>query len=363
MESARRSLIAISTAVAAFFSTTVDATDEVAVALTVGLPVVVAPATNPGSTAVIELGRRLFFDQRLSGNGQISCASCHIPEKAFSDGKAVAQGIDGRRGTRKTPSILNAGYNVAQFWDGRRTALEDQVLDPLFNPNEHGIDNADSLLRRIRQDKHYEPIVNKAFGAELANINTRMVSKALAAYVRSLTVGNSPVDRYLYAGEKNALSSDQLRGLELFRGSAQCTTCHPIGERSALLTDNDYHIMAVGFDRLVPKVAALARQAAQASPKELDHLILGDPDAAAAGRFIVTRDPQDIGKFKTPSLRNVALTAPYMHDGSVATLDDAVDHEIYYRGQAMGRPLMLTPIEKADLVSFLKALTSAEFPR
>lgn len=359
----RSNSIVIGIAVAAFCRVTIVAADGMPAATMVGLPTMVVPATNPGSLAVIDLGRRLFFDRSLSGNGQISCASCHIPENAFSDGKAVAQGIGGRQGTRNTPSILNAGYNAAQLWDGRRTTLEDQVLDPLFNPIEHGIDNAEGLLQRIRQDGHYEPIVKKAFGAELTDINTFMVSKALAAYVRSLTVGNSPVDRYLYAGEKTALSSDQLRGLELFRGSAQCTTCHPIGERSATLTDNDYHSMAVGFDRLAPKVAALARQAAQASPTELDRLILGDPDAAAAGRFIVTREPQDIGKFKTPSLRNVALTAPYMHDGSIATLEDAVNHEIYYRGQAMGRPLILTPIEKTYLVSFLKALTSAELPR
>jgi len=359
----RSNSIIIGIAVATFCRATAVAADGMPAASLVGLPAIVAPATNPASPVVIELGRRLFFDRRLSGNGQISCASCHIPEKAFSDGKAVAQGIDGRQGTRNTPSILNARYNAAQFWDGRRTTLEDQVLDPLFNPSEHGIDNAEDLLRRIRQGEHYAAIVKKAFGAELADINTLMVRKALAAYVRSLTVANSPVDRYLYAGEKTALSSDQLRGLELFRGSAQCTTCHPIGERSATLTDNDYHSMSIGFDRLAPKVAALARQAAQASPTELDHLILGEPDASAAGRFIVTREPQDIGKFKTPSLRNVALTAPYMHDGSIATLEDAVSHEIYYRGQSMGRPLILTPTEKTDLVAFLRALSSAEFPR
>ncbi len=358
-----RHSVYIAAAVATFCGTAGLAAEGIERTLPVGLPAMSFPTNNPGSPLAIELGRRLFFDPHLSGSEQISCASCHIPEKAFTDGKAVAQGIDGREGTRNTPTILNAGYNAAQFWDGRRVTLEEQVLDPFFNPKEHGVPDEADLLRRIRRDAAYLPMFTQAFGVESTEIKSTHVSRALAAYVRSLIVGNSPVDRYLYAGDKAALSADELRGLELFRGPAKCTTCHAIGERTALLTDNDYHSMAIGFDRLAPRLTSITRQAAKATPEELGRLILGDADAAAAGRFIVTLDPQDIGKFKTPSLRNVALTAPYMHDGSIATLEETVNHEIYYRGQAMGRPLILTPNEKADLVAFLKALTSVTLPR
>ena len=328
-----------------------------------GLPEMPVPEGSAINPSVLELGRHLFFDKQLSGDGQIACASCHIPEKAFTDGRPLAQGVGGRQGSRKTPSVINAGYNAAQFWDGRRVTLEEQVLDPFFNPNEHGIADKEELLRTIRQDAAYSPLFKKAFGIEAKGISTTHVSKALATFVRSLVAGDSPVDRYLYAGDKQALSPGQVRGLELFRGTAQCSTCHIIGEHAALLMDGDYHSMSIGFDELMPKIAELSQQAARATPEELDRLIISNPDAAALGRFMITLDPQDIGKFKTPSLRNVTLVAPYMHDGSVATLEEAVDREIYYRGQLMGRPLILTPSEKEDLIAFLKALSSTHLPR
>lgn len=360
MNASRVKSMGIAYAVVALFSgPSWPAGEDEQVAAPLGLPQLVTPESNPATPTGIELGRRLFFDERLSGSGRISCATCHVPEKAYSDGKVVAEGIYGRQGTRNTPSIVNAGYYATQFWDGRRVTLEDQVLDPLFNPNEHGLKDKDDLLTRIRRDSGYPMMFKQAYGTEIGMIQ---VSQALAAFVRSLVAADSPVDRYLYGADKAALSREQVRGLELFRGAAQCATCHPIGERTALLTDNAFHNMAVGLDRLLPKTAALARQAAGASPSELNRLILSDPDAAAAGRFIVTRDPQDIGKFKTPSLRNVELTAPYMHDGSIATLEDAVNHEIYYRGKAIGRPLILTPTERGELVAFLKGLTSPSMP-
>ena len=189
------------------------------------------------------------------------------------------------------------------------------------------------------------------------------VGLALAAYVRTLNAGNTPVDRYLYGGDKDALNPAQRRGLELFRGNAQCSTCHTIGEREALFTDHGYHSHSIGFAGIVEKLPKLTEKLAKSNSEERGQLVIADPDIAALGRFVVTLDPQDIGRFKTPSLRNVALTAPYMHDGSIATLDAAVTHEVYYRGRQMGRPLILTPSEKQDLIDFLQALTSPDRPR
>lgn len=325
-----------------------------------GLPAMIAPAGNPPTPAKIELGRKLFFDQRLSANGKVSCATCHIPGKVFTDDKPLAVGIEQRRGTRNTPTLINSGYNAAQFWDGRRASLEEQVLDPFVNPNEHGLPNQNELVRRIHTDKTYPSMFKKVFGDE-SSVTPAHVNQALASFARSLTAGDSPADRYLFGGDNAALSADQRRGLELFRGRAQCTACHTIGEHNALFTDHDYHSLSIGFDRLAPKLAGLTQRIAKTPRAELDQLILSDADVAALGRFVITLNPKDIGKFKTPSLRNVALTAPYMHDGSVMTLEGAVETEIYYRGLQANRPLILTPQEKLDLVEFLRALTSAPF--
>lgn len=187
------------------------------------------------------------------------------------------------------------------------------------------------------------------------------VAQAIAAYERTLVAGNSAFDRYHYGHDKTALDAAALRGLELFRGRAQCGQCHVIGETSALFTDQQFHTLGVGFkhleDRLVPEAIRFAKLTAA----ERQKLVTSDPASAELGRFSVTLNPADLGRFRTPSLRNVAETAPYMHDGSVATLEEAVDLEVYYRGVEAGHPLILTPSEKTDLVAFLKALTSPHF--
>ena len=327
-------------------------------AVVLGLPVARAldhPAIGPAETA---LGRKIFFDRTLSVDGAVSCAVCHRPELAFTDGRSKAVGADGRVGTRNTQSIANAGYNTTFFWDGRRATLEAQVIDAFFNPNEHGFADATDLLARIRIDPSYGILVRDAFGVPVSELQLAQVATALASFVRSITLANSPVDRYLFGGDAAALSAGELRGLELFRGRAQCNSCHHIGEHDALFTDHQYHSHAVGFDGLIPKLAALTQRLAAASDQERSRLVTTDPAVAALGHFVVTLDPKDIGRFKTPSLRNVALTAPYMHDGSIATLDAAVLNEIYYRGRAMGRPLIVTASEREDIVAFLRALTS-----
>jgi cytochrome c peroxidase len=318
---------------------------------------------EPPASNLIFLGRKLFFDTRLSADGSVSCATCHRPDAAFADGRTVAVGIEGRRGTRNTPSLLNAALHASQFWEGRRGSLEEQVLDPLVSPMEHGLPDYKALLDVLSKDAAYPREFRREFGPDAAGIALSQVASALAAFVRSLATGDSPAERYLYRDERDAMSEPGLRGLELFRGRAQCAACHTVGERNASLTDNGFHAVGTGLDRIAPKLGPLAIRVARMSNDEVDALIPGDPEVAALGRFLVTRDPADIGKFRTPSLRNVALTAPYMHDGSVATLEEAVERELYYRGRLQGRPLVLTPAEKEDLVAFLRSLTSSSLAR
>lgn len=320
-----------------------------------GLPIT-TPAENNAS--LIALGKSLFFDKRLSANGAISCASCHVPEKAFTDGLPVAKGIHGQRGTRNTPSLWNAAFSTSQFWDGRRSSLEQQATDPLLNPREHGLRSTQELLTVIRRDPHYPSFFKASFDVSDDAISSAHVATALASFERTLLSGNSPVDRFFYGREKTALTASAQRGLELFRGRAQCEKCHAMGEKSALFTDNQFHSLGVGFQRIEANLAASSTRAANASPAELDRLILEDRDTAELGHFVVTKQPSDIARFKTPSLRNVGLTAPYMHDGSVATLSEAVEREIYYRSLEINKPLIFTAQEKADLVAFLNALSS-----
>lgn len=328
-----------------------------------GLPPMVIPADNPSTHERIDLGRKLFADATLSADGTVGCATCHDPERAFTDGRKVALGIHGKPGTRNTPSLLNAGYNASQFWDGRRPTLESQVLEPFINPGEHALVRLADLSARVRAKRIYRALFASAFGAAAARIGPELIARVLAAYVRSLVTADSPADRFLFRGDRAALTGAAVHGLELFRGRAQCVSCHQIAERDALYTDGRFHSLAVGFEQLAPKLAAVAKQAADAPRDVMDRLIQTDPDVAALGRFNVTLEPGDLGRFKTPSLRNVALTGPYMHDGSIETLEDAVDYEIYYRSQAMGRPLVLTPAERKDLIAFLHGLTSSEWTR
>lgn len=314
-------------------------------------------------TARIELGRRLFFDKTLSADGTMSCASCHNPDKAFTDGRQLARGIGNQIGTRNTPTVLNAASNVFQFWDGRRKRLEDQVLDPFLNPGEHGIAGPGELVRLVRDKSDSRELITRAFGIAPDQLEAAHVAQALAAYIRTLDTTDSPFDRFLYAKQRDALAPHEVRGLELFRGRAQCASCHVIEEHSAPFADGEFHSLAIGFERIGARLPELAKRVAGASRAELDRMILSEPDVAALGRFAITLDPRDIGKFKTPSLRNVARTAPFMHDGSIATLEEAVEHEIYYRSQSLGRPLILTPTERAELIAFLRTLSGASNAR
>lgn len=325
-----------------------------------GLPPVSVPTDNRQTVEKIALGERLFHDTRLSADGQISCASCHKPELAFTDGLALAKGLGGQVGARNTPTILNAAYNTSQFWDGRRASLEDQARDPFLNPLEHGFSSEESVLLVVRSDDRYLRAFRKVFGVKADGIKLEHIAKAIASFERSLLSGDSPFDRYYYGGDKLALTPSAIRGLALFRGRAQCADCHTIGPDSATFTDDQFHRVNLGLDRVIAQLPALTKRVAGASSGEVDRLVISQPDIAALGRFVVTRRPSDIGRFKTPSLRNVALTAPYMHDGSAATLEDMVRIELYYRSLERNRPpLVLALDEQVDLVEFLKALTGS----
>ncbi|MDR0247870.1 MAG: cytochrome c family protein [Burkholderiales bacterium] len=330
-----------------------------------GLPTVVDPPDNPTTAAKASLGKTIFFDKRFSSDGKISCASCHQPELAFTDGKALAEGVGDRAGTRNTPTVLNSAFNTSLFWDGRRPSLEAQALDPMINPREHGLKDIEAILTIVRKDITYVKAFQEAFKIKPQNIRTEHVERALASFQRTLLAADSPFDRYMFQGDKNALSSSAERGLMLFKGPAQCVTCHIIGEKNAIFTDNQFHSLGVGLKNASEKMAVVTSRLVKAreNGQSLDEAVLSDEDTAELGLFAVTLNPADIGKFRTPSLRNVALTAPYMHDGSIATLEDAIEWETYYRTRSSGakdvvQPLVLTPGEKADLIEFLKELTS-----
>lgn len=325
-----------------------------------GLPSLGDRPPSSEDTALISLGRQLFFDKTLSADGTISCSSCHVPERAFADGRSLAQGIRRQQTTRNSPSLLNVRFNTSQFWDGRRGSLEEQALDPIFNPREHGLRDSDDLLQRIRESPRYVAGFKAAFRVDSKSIDERHVARALASFEKTLIAGDSPFDRYYYGAQSSSLSASAERGLRLFTGAAGCDACHTIGRAASLFTDQKFHSINIGTPKIAPRLADLTSRLVESRNRggRLDSEVLSDEDLSELGRFVVTLQPADIGKFKTPSLRNVALTAPYMHDGSIATLEEAVDRELYGRGADAGRALILTPAEKSDLITFLQALTS-----
>lgn len=346
-------------AVFLFFAANVMAQAQTANKM-LGLPPPATPPNNPSTPQKVALGKALFFDKRLSKDGKMSCATCHQPDKAFTDNLVVAKGLNGRLGVRNTPSLLNAVYAESLFWEGRRTSLETQAMDPFTNPIEHGMSGHTALLQVIQQSTDYRSLVKEAYGLPIKKMDTTHVANALASFQRSLVSGNSTFDRYQYGQDKSALSHSSLKGLDIFQNRAKCSSCHTIGQGSALFTDNAFHRLGIGNKKIESRLAELTAEFTANPSLSIDQAFLKRPELAELGRFLVTKNPNDIGRFKTPSLRNVALTAPYMHDGSVATLEEAVELEIYYRGIEANRPLVLTTQEKLDLLEFLKSLTSSE---
>jgi cytochrome c peroxidase len=335
-----------------------------------GLPPIPVPEDNPITEAKAELGEQLFKEKRFSADGSIACASCHKPELAFTDGRVIAEGIKGRIGTRHTPTVVNAVYYKTQFWDGRRQSLEKQALDPLVNPVEHGFSSHQSVLKVVRNDADYREQFQEVFGVATADITMDHVTMAIATFERTLVSGNSPFDRFRYGGEEDAISESAKRGLKVFRNQGRCVDCHTIEQNSATFTDNEFHNLGVGYDRIREDIFALVENFRKMREKgdeaDIDEAILTDKKISELGRFAVTLSTQDVGRFKTPTLRNVAVTAPYMHDGSEETLMEVV--EFYDKG-GNENPLLdggikeldLTEQEKKDLVAFMKTLTSPRF--
>ena len=263
------------------------------------------PENNPVTRESVQLGRKLFFDKRLSRDGTVSCATCHDPRHAFTDARKLAVGVDGRIGDRRVPRLVNRAYGKAFFWDGRVSQLEEQVVLPIVNPKEMDLD------------------LNQA--ATRAGLDALTLQRALASYVRTILSGNSPYDRYVQ-GDRDALTAEQKAGLQIFRGKAGCGSCH-LGPN---LTDEQFHNTGIGGGQ--------------------------EP-----GHFTTSRNPEHRGAFKTPSLREAARTPPYMHDGSLATLDEVIDY--YDKGGGANanldpeiRALRLSATEKKALAAFLHAL-------
>jgi len=287
------------------------------------------PKGNPTTPAKVELGKLLFFDPRLSGDNKMSCATCHLPDKAFGDGLAVGKGADGKHLERNTQTVFNVAYYSTLFWDGRADSLEQQALVPIQSPDEMNQD-LDALVRELAEIPQYDARFKEAFGGP---VNEQNIASSLAAFQRTLVTRNSPFDRYL-AGDKDALSRLAKKGLELFQGDAGCVRCH----NGPLLSDGKYYRLGV--------------------------------DRRDKGRGGVTKKRDDLYKFRTPSLRNVAQTGPYMHNGSLGTLFDVV--RFYYRDAPTRGPdgldLDIGPLlgqsfsEVDALVEFLKSL-SGEPPR
>jgi len=301
-----------------------------------GLPPIPIPPDNPPTEETIALGRRLYYDPGLSADGTVSCATCHAPDLSFRDGKALSNGVAGQLGSRRAPTVVNAAYNTLQFWDGRAPSLEKQAEGPLTNPVEMA-NTLEGVVNYVQSDPKYRALFARAWGTKEITID--LVTRSIGSFERTVVIGNSPFDRFYYRGDKKALSPAAQRGLKLFlnQKKGNCSVCHVIGKRYALFTDNKFHNVGVGADT--------------------------SGNFEDVGRYVQTKSASDMGAFKTPTLRNIAKTAPYMHDGSLATLKDVVDH---YVGGGTSNPHLdkeihalafLTFNERADLKAFLESLT------
>ncbi len=284
------------------------------------------PENNPLTPEKAELGKLLYFDKRLSKDGTVSCATCHDPKKGWTDQEQFSSGINGQKGDRNSPTVLNSAYMFFQFWDGRAKTLEDQAKGPVQNPIEMGSTH-EFCTSTIAGIQGYKPYFKAAFGSE--DVTMDKIAMAIASFERTVLSGNSPWDKYTQLKDESAMSESAKRGLQLFEGKARCTQCH-VG---FTLSDSLFHNLGVGMNKPNPDL----------------------------GRAKETKLEKDNGAFKTPTLRDLLRTAPYMHDGSVKTLEEVID--LYDRGgepnpwlDTKMKPLGLTKEEKADLLEFMKSL-------
>ncbi len=331
-----------------------------------GLPPLSIPKDNRQTADKIELGRLLFNDARFSSDNSISCASCHHSNKAFTDGLKVPKGVNNLSGLRNAPTVINAAFYKTYFLDGREPSLEAQSLGPFINPVEHRLKNYKKIIKVIHSDPDYPQMFEQAFNIPKDQITIQFVSKAIASFERTLIAGNSLFDQYYFGRDHTKLSESAARGLRLFRRKGNCANCHEISFDNALFMDNRFYNIGVGFNHLKPKLNEIISSLKQG--KSVKMLDLSPEQLSELGRFNVTNIILDIGKYKTPTLRNISLTAPYMHDGSMKTLEEVVDY--YDKGGDKNRfidpaiyPLHFTKQEKIDLVAFMKSLTSPQLIR
>ncbi|GAB6141503.1 hypothetical protein JCM14076_22320 [Methylosoma difficile] len=329
-----------------------------------GLPPVPVPEDNPPTAAKIALGRKLFYDRRLSLNKTFSCAMCHLPEQGFtSQEMATAVGVEGRSVGRNTPSLFNVAYAQTLFHDARENTLEQQVWGPLLARNEMANPAIASVVDTIKENPDYPHLFKAAFGKP-ANMET--IGMAIASYERALISGNSAFDRWYFQKQSHAMTADAQRGFGLFTGKAGCANCHLIGKQSALLTDQLNHNTGIGYQEAMGKPAG--PQPVQIAPGVFAQVssqivsAVSERQANDLGRYAITQNPQHRWQYKTPSLRNLVLTAPYMHNGSLQTLAQVV--AFYNQGgvanenlDGLIKPLALSAQEQADLVAFMQALT------
>jgi cytochrome c peroxidase len=333
------------------------------IAVPLGLPTpLLLPDDNLLTQEKIALGRRLFFDRRLSPNDTMSCAMCHVPAQGFTVNELrLAVGINGKTGKRNAPSLYNVAYQQLLFHDGREFTLEDQVISPFTNPVEMANPSIGYVVNKISRLPGYEEAFRRAFGE---SVSVATLGKALASYERTLLSGSSSFDRWYFAGEADAVNDEVKAGFELFAGKGQCFACHTIGKDAALFTDHAFHNTGVAHLQLIPpesvEVDLGGGLIVQMPRAQIDEVLL--VPGQDLGRYEVTLDPTDLWRYKTPSLRNVALTAPYMHNGILLTLAEVIDY--YDRGGtgAEGQdsriaPLQLTTEEKHTLLVFLRSLT------
>ena len=300
-----------------------------------GLPAVPIPADNPPTEETIALGRRLYYDPIISLDQTISCASCHAPQFAFADNRPLSLGVGKKPGVRHAPTVINSAYSSLQFWDGRAASLEEQAVGPMANPVEMA-HTLEGVVKRLQADPNYPALFKKAWGTD--HITIEMVAKSIATFERTVIAGDSPFDRFMYGHEASAMSPEAQRGLAIFisKKKGNCEVCHSIETNYALFTDNKFHNLGVGAD----------------TRGNLNDV----------GRYAITKNDEDMGAFKTPSLRNLANRGPYMHDGSFPTVKDALAH--YIGGGNWNSHLdkeihsldVLTFDERDDLMQFLDAL-------
>ncbi len=335
-----------------------------------GLPSLVIPADNPVTAEKIALGRKLFFDRRLSINDTFSCAICHIPEQGFANNELeTAVGVEGRTVKRNAPTIYNVAYLSKIFHDGRESSLEQQVWAPFLARNEMANPSIGYVINKIAAIHEYDGLFETAFNGRGPTMET--VGMALASYQRTLNAANSPFDRWYFGNQEAAVKSQVKQGFKVFTGKGTCHVCHLINDKHALFTDNRLHNTGLGYQ--VSMGVEPQKKTVQLAPgvyTEVETSVLRTVSRSQKndlGLYEITQNPADRWKFRTPGLRNVALTAPYMHNGSMQTLHEVI--EFYNQGgiphellSPLIKPLHLSDAEMDDLVAFLEALTGDNVP-